>query len=178
MNNDLPKDLLDTFSMILTSTRIHVDWSDLHHFSALEMHFYIFQISKASMFSETNRNNIFTSQKKWIKSAYKLLESYPLLKDERSPLSYLPISPHTHPQQALQTKSHIYKTNTTFNHLFREIQLTTFTPGQLFILKQSKWCSIPLWDDKTHATALIRLTIWYLNTIQSFLPLSACRKKH
>lgn len=90
------------------------------------------------MFSETNRNNIFTSQKKWIKSAYKLLESYPLLKDERSPLSYLPISPRTHPQQALQTKSHIYKTNTTFNHLFREIQLTTFTPGQLFILKQSK----------------------------------------
>lgn len=39
---------------------------------------------------------------KLIKSAYKLLESYASLKDERSLLTYLPISPCTHPQQALQ----------------------------------------------------------------------------
>lgn len=52
MNNDLPKDLSDTLSTILTSIQMCVDWSDLHNLSALEMYFHTFQISKASMFSE------------------------------------------------------------------------------------------------------------------------------
>lgn len=42
MDNDLPKDLLDTLPMTPTSIQTHVDWSDLHNFSALEMYFYTF----------------------------------------------------------------------------------------------------------------------------------------